>query len=74
MKIIKFCRKNNYTLGDEIGVISYNETQLKEILEGGITVISTDFFKMGQRTAEIINNNETIIEVNPSEIIVRNSI
>lgn len=74
VNIIKFCRKNNYNLGVEIGVISYNETQLKEVLEGGITVISTDFFKMGQRTADIINNNETVIEVNPSEIIVRDSI
>ncbi|MFH6991744.1 GntR family transcriptional regulator [Flavobacterium sp. FlaQc-48] len=74
VKIIKFCRKNNYNLGKEIGVISYNETQLKEILEGGITVISTDFFKMGQRAAELINNNETGSEENPSEIIIRASI
>ncbi|HJS00343.1 MAG TPA: hypothetical protein VJ780_05350, partial [Flavobacterium sp.] len=74
VKIIKFCRNNNYALGKEIGVISYNETQLKEVLEGGITVISTDFYKMGQRAAEVINNNETVIEVNPSEIILRDSI
>lgn len=74
VEIIKFCRKNNYSLGKEIGVISYNETQLKEVLEGGITVISTDFYKMGQRVAEIIVNNETVEEVNPSEIIIRDSI
>jgi DNA-binding transcriptional regulator YhcF (GntR family) len=74
VNIIKFCRKYNYNLGKEIGVISYNETQLKEVLEGGITVISTDFFKMGQRAAELINNHETVVEVNPSEIIIRDSI
>lgn len=74
VKIIKFCRKNSCNLGKEIGVISYNETQLKEVLEGGITVISTDFFRMGQRAAEAINNNETVTEVNPSEIIIRDSI
>lgn len=74
VKIIKFCRQNNFTLGNEIGIISYNETQLKEILEGGITVISTDFYKMGERVAAIINNNEIVNEINPSEIIIRDSI
>lgn len=74
VKIIKYCREQNYQLGKEIGVISYNETQLKEILEGGITVISTDFKQMGTRVAQVIKNNEQVIERNPSRIIVRNSL
>lgn len=74
VKIIKYCRNNKIKLGEDIGVISYNDTQMKEILEGGITVISTDFLKMGQRAAEIIQNNETVMEKNPSDIIVRKSL
>lgn len=74
VKIIKYCRKNNFQLGTEIGVISYNDTQMKEILEGGITVISTDFEHMGKRAAEIIKMKEMTIERNPSKIIVRTSL
>jgi len=39
-------------LGEDIGIISYNDTPLKELL--GITVISTDFQKMGSAAAEMI--------------------
>lgn len=74
VKIIKYCNSNNCTLGKEIGVISYNETQLKEVLEGGITVISTDFYRMGQRAAEIIKDGTTVIEANPSKVFFRKSL
>ncbi len=74
VKIIKHCREHDYELGNQVGVISYNETQLKEILEGGITVISTDFTKMGVRVAELIQSNELANERNPSKIIIRKSL
>ena len=75
VKIIKFCRSNKYKLGKEIGVISYNDTQMKEILEDGITVISTDFKFMGTRVAEIINKGYTsVVEKNPSGITFRKSL
>ncbi|MGF1558692.1 MAG: GntR family transcriptional regulator [Flavobacteriaceae bacterium] len=74
VKIIKFCRNKGYSLGKEIGIISYNETQMKEILEGGITVISTNFYQMGVKAAQLIINRTFAIEANPSRIIVRNSI
>lgn len=41
-------------VGNEIGVISYNETPLKKIILNGITTISTDFEAMGMETAKII--------------------
>src|SRR5690606_18637861 len=41
--IIKICRKKKWNLGQDIGLLSYNDTEVKEILENGITVISTDF-------------------------------
>lgn len=74
VEIIKFCKENNYTLGNEVGVISYNDTQLKEVLEGGITVISTDFKQMGRRVAAVIKNNEKVIEANSSKLILRKSL
>lgn len=43
-----------WEVGKEVGVISYNETPLKKIILKGITTISTDFQKMGERAAELI--------------------
>lgn len=44
-------------IGEDVGVISYNETALKKIILNGITTISSDFQMMGEKTAEIILNN-----------------
>lgn len=41
-------------IGKEIGVISYNETPIKNIILDGITTISTDFELMGETTARLI--------------------
>jgi DNA-binding transcriptional regulator YhcF (GntR family) len=46
-------------VGDDVGVISYNETPLKKIILNGITTISTDFQLMGEKTAELILNRST---------------
>ena len=45
-------------VGEEVGVISYNETPLKKIILNGITTISTDFEAMGVETAKIIQENQ----------------
>lgn len=37
--------------GKDVGIISYNETPLKQVLFDGITTISTDFKKMGTLAA-----------------------
>lgn len=54
VSLVKQVREDEYKLGKDIGIISYNETPLKELL--GITTISTDFNIMGTTTAEIILN------------------
>ena len=61
-------------LGNDIGIISYNDTLLKEIIEGGITTISTDFNKMGASLATMINNNEHKQIENSNSFILRNSL
>jgi hypothetical protein len=62
INLIKITSKKNLILGKDIGLISYDETPLKEILAGGISVISTDFVKMGQLAADLIihSRNESI--------------
>lgn len=62
-------------IGEDIGVISYNETPLKKIILNGLTTISTDFEKMGEMTADIIkkNNTNTRFEV-PFYLTLRSSL
>ena len=72
--IMKKIKEEALLLGQNIGIISYNDTLLKEILEGGITTISTDFKKMGEQLAKIILTNEKIQIENCSSFIKRNSL
>ncbi|PUV26663.1 GntR family transcriptional regulator [Sphingobacterium athyrii] len=71
--LIKLAKKQGCILGEDIGLISYNDTAVKEILEGGITVISTDFDRMGRSVADIILGKKSIQERNPTQVIIRNS-
>lgn len=71
---IKKIKEEKLKLGSDIGLISYNDTLLKEIVEGGITTISTDFNKMGELLAQMICNKEQLNIENPSVLIWRNSL
>ena len=74
IRIIKQIKEEQLTLVQDIGIISYNDTLLKEIVEGGITTISTNFNLMGQRLAEMILNNEFAQIENPNSLIIRKSL
>lgn len=74
VSIIKLCRKAGFTLGSQIGLISYNDTAIKEVLENGITVISVDFRKIGEEAALAIINNSTKQLRIPAEVIERKSL
>jgi DNA-binding transcriptional regulator YhcF (GntR family) len=72
--IIKIARKNGWKIGKDIGLISYNDTAVKEVLENGITVITTDFNRMGEEAAKaIICKNKTIMRI-PAKVILRKSV
>jgi len=74
VKIVKDCKKNDYKIGSEIGIISYNDTPMKEIVGTGITVISTDFVRMGRDCANFIVSKEKVSEVMPTNLIIRGSL
>ena len=71
-ELIKKVRQSNFTLGKEIGIISFNETTLKELL--GITVITTDFETMGRTAAALLLDNKKIKVKNPFYMIRRESL
>jgi len=65
-------RELNLKVGVDIGIISYNESELKELLD--ITVVSTDFQLMGETAAELIKENRNEIIKNSFKIIKRGSL
>ena len=75
VNIIKQSREQFLKLGKDVGVISYNDTPLKEILADGITTISTDFIHMGKSIARQILGLEDRIPVkNPFKLKIRKSL
>lgn len=74
VSIIKLARKHQWELGKDIGLVSYNDTAIKEILENGITVISTDFKKMGEDAANAVLSRTTKRLRETARVILRNSL
>ncbi|GJM36628.1 MAG: transcriptional regulator [Saprospiraceae bacterium] len=72
--LIKRVKHLGLIVGKEVGIISYNETPLKEILLDGITIISTDFQQLGEAAARIILENKKEHIANPFHLVVRNSL
>lgn len=62
------------SLGEQVGVLSYNETPLKRIIMNGITTISTDFKMMGEKAAQLILEKSTEHIAIPFRLTLRDSL
>ena len=67
-------RETNFRVGEDVGIISYNETPLKRFILNGITTISTNFAAMGETTAQMILQNELQQTAIPFTLTLRPSI
>ena len=56
--IIEHCRAQQWKLGKDIGVLSYNDCILKSIIADGITTFSVDYESMGISIAEMITTRK----------------
>ena len=74
VRVVEQGKLQKLKLGTDFGIISYNETPLKKVVENGITTISTDFNEMGTLLAEMILENKKIQIENKNKLIVRNSL
>jgi DNA-binding transcriptional regulator YhcF (GntR family) len=74
VSIIKFSRNRGLKIGKDIGVLSFNDTPLKEVLEDGISVISTNFSRMGSLAAELILERRRLKVRNEFLFLRRNSL
>lgn len=74
LTVIRKTKDTTYQIGQQVGIIAYNDTPLKEFLMDGITVISTDFDRMGRSAANLVRTNERRHIENPCRLITRRSL
>lgn len=72
--LIKMSEEVGFQIGNEIGILSYNDSPMKEFIRNGITVISVDFAKLGQSISTYIKNPIYTQKVFELELIIRKSI
>lgn len=72
--VIEKAKIQNLKLGNDYGIISYNETPLKKVVENGITTISTNFVAMGKILSQMILKSKKEQIENKCALIVRNSL
>jgi DNA-binding transcriptional regulator YhcF (GntR family) len=74
VRFVKKIASHRWEAGVDIGLISYDDTPLKDILLDGVTVISTDFEAMGKTAAKMIMGGVTGDIPNPSKLIIRKTL
>lgn len=74
VRVIEKAKRQDLKLGHDFGIISYNETPLKKVVENGITTISTNFEEMGKIMAKMVLSGKKQNIENKSSLIMRNSL
>ncbi|HCE58579.1 MAG TPA: transcriptional regulator [Prolixibacteraceae bacterium] len=74
VEMVKKAKEYKFKLGKKFGIVSFNDTMLKEVVAGGITTISTDFTEMGKTLADMVLTRKTSQMRNPAKLIIRNSL
>jgi len=74
IELVKASEAKGFQLGKDVGVLSYNDTPMKEIIRNGISVISSDFSQMGKLAADFIKTQKPVRATIPTKIILRNSL
>lgn len=74
INLLKEIESRNWISGKDVGIISYDDTPTKEILQGGISVLSTDFKHMGKVAASFVCGAAFEQKANPFQFILRRSV
>lgn len=74
VNLVRDISRKNMIAGKDVGIISLNDTGLKEIVAGGITTLSTDFDEMGKNLARLILSGKYACIKNPSRLNIRRSL
>jgi len=73
-RFIKISKNKGWKLGKDIGLVAYNDNQVKELLEDGITTISTNHDEIGRLAAQMILTGDFQRMKSPFDFIRRNSL
>jgi DNA-binding transcriptional regulator YhcF (GntR family) len=74
VRIVEKSKIKHYRLGQDIGIISYNDTPVKKVIAEGITVISSDFPEMGKEVAKFLMEPVFFHKQIPTRLITRSSL
>lgn len=74
IKLIEKSKNEKMSIGEDIGIISYNETELKRVIHNGISTVSTNFELMGKSIAELVLTKSRNRIYNEASLTVRDSI
>jgi len=72
--LLKDCRNSDLRVGRDVGVLSFNDHVVKEIVFGGITTISANFSEMATLTANNLKRLKYTKSVVPTNLIDRESL
>lgn len=74
VKVVRECNRCRYRVGEEVGILMYNDMPVLEIIKKGISAISIDFAEMGRKAAEFVKSHRKVQEFLPTRLILRNSL
>jgi DNA-binding transcriptional regulator YhcF (GntR family) len=74
VKIVKDADASGFVLGRDIGLISYNNEAVLEVIKNGIAAISIDFGLLGEKAASFVKTKQPIQEYLPTKLKIRSSI
>ena len=72
--MLKDTKLKKLKLGKDLGILSHNDDNVKEIIFDGITTFSVDFALMGRKAAEFVLKRSEVQEVLPTMLLRRNSL
>ncbi|HOJ66877.1 MAG TPA: GntR family transcriptional regulator, partial [Paludibacteraceae bacterium] len=74
VSIILASKNKNLKIGQDIGILVYNDEPLLEVIQEGIAAISIDFGLLGEKAAQFIKDKMFVQEFLPTRFIFRPSI
>jgi len=72
--LLRDCNEEGYELGKDIGILSSNDTPVKEFVMGGISTYYSDFDEIARCAAEYVNGQSMIQKIMPVKLKRRKSL
>jgi len=72
--LLEDCIDRDFVLGQDVGVLSHNDSRIKKIVHGGVSTWSTDFGRMAERAARFVLERTPEQTTVPTLFIDRNSL